>query len=75
MRAWRAASPSNDTVVRAPRLTERIRLLDLRLRQALPEELTDDDRAALQELLETLRALAEPKPPPPGPADPHSNKT
>jgi hypothetical protein len=47
-------------MVRSPHLTERIRLLERRLRQALPEELTDDDRAALEELLETMRELRRP---------------
>jgi hypothetical protein len=66
-----AAPSSNHTVVRDPHLTERIWLFERRLRAALPEELTDADRAALEQLLETVRALARDKPPPPWSADPH----
>ena len=57
MHGWPSASRFNGAMVRSPHLTERIRLLERRLRQALPEELTDEDRAALEELLETVREL------------------
>jgi hypothetical protein len=62
-RTGRAAAP-----VIAPRVRARIRLLERRLQETMPQELTDDELAAIEELLETVRALAQPQPS--GPTDP-----
>ena len=72
MHGWPfAPSRSERSGVRDSHLTERIRLLERRLRQAAPDELTDDDRAALAALLEAVRELARPQPCGPGDAGPH----
>jgi hypothetical protein len=62
-RTRRAAAP-----VIAPRVRARIRLLERRLQETVPQELTEDELAAIEELLETVRALAQPQPS--GPTDP-----